>query len=83
MVWPSVPHLSGYGVCHSLYSHKHASTAFSRLCRSKGDTNHSHEARLQDVSHVRSPEHWGDGPVLAVRPTWLYTVPVFTYDQTA
>ena len=44
---------------------------FPRLCRFKSDAKHSHETRLQDVPHVCSPEHWGDGSVLAVRPTLL------------
>ena len=79
-VWPPVPHLSGYGVCSSSHPHKHASPALlSRLCRSKSDTNHSHKARLQDVPHVRSPEHWGDGSVLTVRPPLSDIVLVFTH----
>jgi hypothetical protein len=44
---------------------------FPRLCRGKGNANHSYKARLQDVPLVRISEHWGDGSVLAVRPTLL------------
>ena len=72
MVWRSLPHLSGYGVCPSSFR---TSTLlqqyFPRLCRFKSDANHSHKTRLQDVPHVCSPKHWGDGSVLAVRPTFF------------
>ena len=44
---------------------------FPRLCCSQGDAFPSDKARLQVVPLVRIFEHWGDGSVLAVGPTFL------------
>ena len=56
-----------------------SSSMFPRFCSSKGDANHSHEARLQDVLHVRSPGHWSDGSVISVCLMSPYTVPDFSH----